>query len=94
MTVARRPAASTRRLSNVMVGEALHVEEVGAAQVRVAEADARVDRRRLDRQADPRGREVARIDDDVAAEAVEAPVGVHEARRRPESELAGLGLDA
>src|SRR5580765_6043761 len=74
-------------------GEALDVEEVGAPEVRVAEADARVDRRRIDRQVDPRGREVLRIDGDVAPEAMEAPVGVHEARRRPESELARLRLD-
>ena len=32
-------------------------------------------------------------DGDVASETVEAPVGVHEARRRPESELARLRLD-
>ena len=38
-------------LSKMMSGKRSDVEEVGAAQVGVAEADARVDRRGLDRHA-------------------------------------------
>src|SRR6266545_3861070 len=75
-------------------GELPDVEEVLAAQVVVAHPDSRVDGGRVDGERDLGGGEVLGVDHDLARQAVEPAVGVHEPRGRPEGHLARLRLYA